>query len=509
MGASTGAGFPSLSAWRAILLVAGLALLAYLPSLFGAFVYDDVRFAAQNEAVHTLSPRTAVSYFTDPTTVDPDAWKGIYRPLRTLEFAIDWAISGGRPWWFHLRSMIWHALAAVLVLGLFRRLSGAPSGPVPAAAWCGALLYALHPVHTECVAWISSRGDLLCAVLFLAALISHLDGHRIRAAVLLVVAVFAKEVAVVFVGAALLVDLYRRDKLRFGWYGVYAAIGVGFTALWFFLVAGGEAGEMGQVSAWWGGSYLMNLATMAKGFLYYVSLLVLPVNQAVAYHLPARATLDTGTVVSIVALLLIAVAALVASRRTRFALGWFLVTILPVSNLVIRLVIPTEERFLLLPSIGFCFAAGWLLARTRIGAIVFLCCFALTFSRTFDWRTEDTVWQSSLAVTESPKGLHYRSNLETERMERTRARADAEQVVATTDAFFSCYMRNIQLAPAGTPGAMLVSATDAGPLLVNKAKALLLLGRYQEALDAAMFAAGFGGMEEGKRLAEIAREHLR
>ncbi len=502
-------GFTSLGSRRAAILVAGLALLAYLPSLFGDFVYDDVRFVETNAAVHALSPAMAISCFTDPTTVDPDAFKGIYRPLRTLEFAIDRAVSGGRPWFFHLRGMIWHALSAVLVLGLFRRLSGAPPGEAPAAAWCGALLYALHPVHTECVAWISSRGDLLCAVFFLAALTSHLDGHRIRAALLLLVAIFAKEVAVVFAGAALLTDLYRRDKLRFGWYGVYGAIAAGFTALWFFLVAGGEPGEMGQVSAWWGGSYLMNLATMAKGFLYYLKLLVLPVNQAVAYHLPARSTLDSGTVVSIIAVLLIAVGALIASRKTRFALGWFLVTIFPVSNLLIRLVIPTEERFLLLPSIGFCFAAGWLLARTRISAIVFLCCFALTFSRTFDWLSEDALWQSSLAVTESPKGLRYRSDIETRRMEQTRDRADAEQVVRTTDAFFGYYLKNIQLAPEGTPGAMLVSATDAGPLLLNKAKALLLLGRYREALDAALSAADFGGLSEGRRLAEAARERLR
>ncbi len=364
-------------------------------------------------------------------------------------------------------------------------------------------------MHTECVAWISSRGDLLCVVLFLAALLSHMDGHRVRAALLLLVAVLAKEVAVVFAGAALLADLYRKDKLRFGWYGIYASIAVAFTALWFFLVAGGDTGEMGQVSAWWGGSYAMNLATMAKGFLYYAKLLVFPVNLAIAYHLPARAALDVGTVVSIVLVLALGVAALLASRRSRFALGWFFLTLLPVSNLVIHLIIPTAERFLLLPSIGVCFAAGWLLARTRLSVVVLACFFALTFSRTFDWRSEDSLWESSLAVTESPAALSYRTFIEIERAERTRDPADAEQVVKTADAFFTYYMKNIQLAPEGVPGAMLVSREDGGPVLLNKAKALLLLGRYQEALDAAMAAAEFGGLEDGYRLAEIARRHLR
>ncbi len=500
-----------LSSARAGILITTLAFLVYVPSLFGGFVYDDVRFIETNEAVHRLSPASALSFFTDPRTVDEDddGWKGIYRPLRTLEFALDWAVSGGAPWFFHLRSMIWHALGSLLVLGLFRRLAGAAPGEASSAAWCGALLYALHPVHTECVAWISSRGDLLCVVLFLAALLSHMDGHRLRAALLLIVAVFAKEVAVVFAGAALLVDLYKRDKLHFCWYGIYATIAVAFTALWFFLVAGGDSGEMGQVTAWWGGSYAMNVATMAKGFLYYAKLLVFPVNLAIDYHLPARAALDVGTIVSIVLVLVLGGAALLASRRSRFALCWFLLTLLPVSNLIIRLVIPTAERFLLLPSIGVCFAAGCLVARSRLAIVIFACFFALTFARTFDWRSEDALWESSLAVVESPKTLRYRTSVEIERAERTGDPADAERVVKTADAFFKYYMENIQLAPEGVPGAMLVSREDGGPVLLNKAKALLLLGRYQEALDAAMAAAQFGGLEEGYRLAEIARRHLR
>ena len=480
-----------------------------MPSLFGEFVYDDTRFIETNPAIQHLSPAGMLSYFTDPKTVSTHVWQGIYRPLRTLEFAIDWAVSGGAPWFFHLRSMIWHVLGSLLVLSLFRRLAGAPSGLVPAAAWCGALLHALHPVHTECVAWISSRGDLLCAILFLAALCSHLDGHRWRAAGLLAVALLAKEMAVVFVGVAFLADLSRRDQLRFRWYGLYAAMAAGFTALWIHLASPSDAVGLGQASFWWGGSFGLNLATMAKGFLYYGRLLFLPINLSVGYHLPARAALGAGTIVSIVLVLALVGGALAASRRTRFALGWFFVTIFPVSNLVIHMVIPTTERFLLIPAMGVCFAAGALLARTRLSLVVFACFFALTFARTFDWRTDDTLWTASLAVTESPSGLLHRSYREIERAEHTGLRADAEKVLATTDAFFRYYIENIQIAGEGVPGAVQVSPHDAGPMLLNQAKAYYLLGRYEEAYRAAVSAARIGDLEEARRMAEDLRERMR
>jgi hypothetical protein len=318
--------------------------------------------------------------------------------------------------------------------------------------------------------------------------------------------VFAKEIAVVFVAIAILVDLFRRDKLRFAWYGLYALIAVAFTALWFFLVAGGDPGEMGQTSAWWGGSPIMNAATMTKGFLYYGRLLILPINLAIGYHLPARAALDFGTTVSIVLVLLLVGGALLASPKSRFALIWFFLTLFPVSNLLIHMNLPTAERFLLLPSIGLCFAAGALLARTRLSVVVFACFIALTFTRTFDWRSDEALWESSLAVTESPTGLSYRTWIEIERAERSGDPADAEQVVKTAEAFFRYYRENIQMAPEEVPGAMLLSREDGGPVLLNQAKALLMLGRYREAYDSAMLAAQFGDLEEGYRIAEIARE---
>lgn len=115
-------------------LVALLALAAYLPSLSGGFVSDDARFIVDNEAVHELSPARAWSYFANPeaqATVGHD----IYRPLRTLGFAIDWTVSGGSPLFFRIRSLAW--FVALSLLALYRRLEpdGGRSSPRHRGRW--------------------------------------------------------------------------------------------------------------------------------------------------------------------------------------------------------------------------------------------------------------------------------------------------------------------------------------------------------------------------------------
>jgi len=500
-------GTASFPTWRAPTLVAVLAFAAYLPSLFGGFVYDDDRFVKANTAVHSLTPAGVVSYFTDPRTLAAVGHKGIYRPIRTLDFAIDWAISGGSPWFFHLRNVLYHVLGSLLLLGVLRRLLDA-EGPQSykvqpeGAALLGTLAFALHPVNVESVAWITSRGDVLVLVAFLGALLLHLDGRRVGAAIVLVLAVFSKESAVVFPAAAILADLYRRERLRWGWYGVYGAISAAYVVFWFSFLGGGKVAAMGHLPHFWGGSYGANLLTMAQGFLYYAKLIVLPVQLVIDYHVPATTELDAGSAVAILALLALLLGALLGGRRSRFATLWFLVTILPVSNLIRPIGIPTAERFLLVPLVGVALWVGPLLFRWRRLAPVLLgCLFALTFARCFDWKSNDTLWDATDDVATTPRGLGHRASTTLDRAhgawkrmegatrrERERLHEEmvehAEEVCRTADRFLRFYEEVIRLDDPGIVG---------GRILSDKANALILLRRFQLALEAADRAIGLGG----------------
>ena len=105
---------------RAKILVAGLAVAAFLPALWSGFVYDDGRFVVENTAIRSLA--NTGDFLMDPRVIDPEGWQGIYRPLRTFSFAVDRAVFGPGSFGFHLTSLVLHALASVLVLMFLRRL---------------------------------------------------------------------------------------------------------------------------------------------------------------------------------------------------------------------------------------------------------------------------------------------------------------------------------------------------------------------------------------------------
>ena len=484
------------AAFRGVWLVARLALAAHLTSLGGQFLFDDSRFILENQAVHELTATGIVSYFSDPTTAATIGGDNIYRPLRTLDFAIDWAVSGGSPWFFHLRNVLYHALGAVMVLLFLRRLI-----PANAALW-GAALFAIHPVHVESVAFISSRGDLLLLPLFLGALIFHMKGRLAPTCVLLVLSLLAKETAAVFVVAALLVDLFRRERIRWPRFVVYAAITGVYVLLWLALTGRGGVGMVGQSPFWLGGSRAGAALTAVKALVYYVKLLVLPVELVLDYYVPARAGIDAGAVMSLILLAGIVAIAIRASRASRFALSWGLVTLLPVLGVIVPMNVPTSERFLLLPAVGFCLWAGGLLARTRLRFVVLACMFALTVQRTLDWRNEDTLWQSTLEVADTPQALLWKSKREFSRYYETGDPAAGKRVVETAIAFKTLFLRDIQLS---TDGTVRMPAKMSVPIHI---RALIASGNAAEAVDLAYLHATKHGEPEGHYLASFALEAM-
>jgi len=409
------------------ILVSVAVLAVYGGLLFASgveFVFDDVRFVSENEAIRDLG--NAVTFFTDPTTVDPGHWRGIYRPVRTLDFAVDLAWFGASPVGFHLRSILYHVIGALFVLLLLRQWgAGEP------AATLGALVFALHPVQVEAVAWITSRGDLLCLVFFLLALLLHGRGTKrafAGAVLALILALFSKEAAVMFPVAAFLADFFFRDERRLRttlrrWprYAVYGLVASAYSALWLHLHHA-HAGEVWHLPEWWGGSFAGTLLTMSRGFVYYARLLLLPVDMANDYYLLPVSSPDPLTIGCAVIVVVVLVVAIVRAFGKggvlSFAVLWFFVTMFPTSNLPGPIGIPTAERFLYLPMAGLALPAGLLLARVwrisfpgRFAVIALLACLgAVSAGRSLVWTTEDVLWEETVRRVDSPRALERKAH---------------------------------------------------------------------------------------------------
>ncbi|MEK6644839.1 MAG: tetratricopeptide repeat protein [Planctomycetota bacterium] len=155
-----------------------LVLLAYGPTLSSDFIqFDDPQYVIDNPLVRAPSWSGVVRFFGEvrkPSTV-----AGYYQPLTMLSLMIDSMISGGvpSPRIFHLHNVLLHGLTSVLVMLLLRRVVGGLGVP-----FILAMLFALHPVQVESVAWISQRKTVLATPLGIGCLLCYLEFGRGRRA---------------------------------------------------------------------------------------------------------------------------------------------------------------------------------------------------------------------------------------------------------------------------------------------------------------------------------------
>jgi tetratricopeptide (TPR) repeat protein len=140
--------------------LAALALVAYLPSLGGGFLWDDDRFVTGNELLRSAAGLGRI-------WLEPSSFPQYY-PLTVTSFWLEYRLWGPDPAPYRLANLLLHLAAALLVWAVLRRLRV----PWPLA---GAALFLLHPVQVETVAWISERKNLLSAVLGLGSLLLYLE----------------------------------------------------------------------------------------------------------------------------------------------------------------------------------------------------------------------------------------------------------------------------------------------------------------------------------------------
>ncbi len=158
-----------------------MTLLVYLPALQNNFVeWDDGDYASANPHIRSLDGAFIKWAFLQ-------FFASNWHPLTWVSHALDYAVWGLDPFGHHLTSIVLHALNAFLVVFLVIKLLDAfkerttPSDPVPflnergmlIAAGTTGLLFGLHPLHVESVAWVAERKDLLCALFFLLSIISY------------------------------------------------------------------------------------------------------------------------------------------------------------------------------------------------------------------------------------------------------------------------------------------------------------------------------------------------
>lgn len=348
------------------LLVALLAILVYLNSLPGSFFMDDVEIVARNPLVHTpdLLKILTSDYWGEQIN------SGLYRPLTIISFVVNRWILGSEPWCFHLVNVLLHAATSGL-LGLALLACG--FGAV--VAWGSALLFAVHPLHTEVVNMAVGRSELLVGLLLFAALWLAQSGdtgrRRCAVAGCYGLALLAKEHAVVFLALLPAIDGFIARQTVDAWrrrtplYLVLVAVTVAWWALRTWGVAHGDIPRDPYDPVY------VPLATLPEAVrvltalqlqLVYLGKLLLPLGQQGIYGgadflRPVPGFFSARGLLVVIAVLAYGGGTLLLLRRRSLAglaLLLYAISFAPTANVLFVTGATFAERLTYLPSAWFC-----------------------------------------------------------------------------------------------------------------------------------------------------------
>ncbi len=347
-----------------LLFLTAATFTVYARGLLNGFVTDDEGEVLQDQLIRSLAniPRLFahnVWFFVGAET------HNFYRPLKLVAYSIEYQLFGFRASSWHIASIFLHGAVVIAGYLLVRDLASRR------LAFWSALLFALHPVHVEAVAWIAGGQDLLCA---LALLLSIWLYHRARSgaspllhyvlsAALFFAGLLAKEVALTFPAIILSYDFfYRRESWRemlrawrrylayFGVMGIYILMRVHALKGFAPITTGMRLTRKELV---------LSVPVLAVKYLW-LSLIPIPLSYWHIYS-PIRALGWVPLVAMVLVLVLLVFTFWLrpVQPMLSFALAWFWLTLAPV------LAIPKvssnvfTERYLYIPSFTFCVFAAW------------------------------------------------------------------------------------------------------------------------------------------------------
>ena len=376
-----------------------ICLLTYSNSFDNSFHYDDDHSIVDNPHIRSLT--NIPSFFVDPGTfsIVPDA--KMYRPLLLVTYAINYAIEETQVFGYHLVNFILHTVNVWFVWVLGQALLQDRRRALVAS-----LLFAIHPVVSEPVNYISSRSSLLATLFFLFSLqqVTSMSVWRPRArrhvssVVLTTAALLSKSIAIALpVVAGLFLLVSRRLYRIWGVIVSMCVVSVVYVVGTHKMIAKAMVVEPVR-------SLIQQWATQLKAMPFYVATMVMPVSLSVE---PQFAVGDNlGEPVVVVALLFVAMLVWCAVRGIRylrvvvFSAAFIALTLLPSS--IVPLNVLVNEHRLYLPMVGAAFfvAALWPLKMVHsrlFGILLILVMVALTFQRNEVWQDEETLWLDAVA----------------------------------------------------------------------------------------------------------------
>jgi len=416
---------------KAVLIIIGiLAFASFINTFQNPFVWDDIGRIVENGYIKRLDNLSLLfssrylSYFSETT----------YRPFYTLTLFLNYHFFKLNVYGWRIFNIFLHVVNTILIYFLIRYIFKNKT-----ISSITALIFAVHPIHTEAVNVAVYRTELFACLFSLGSLFLYLKsirnikiekGFYLLSFFIFILALSSKETAAAL---PLIIILYisfflpqkERKKLVVSVLPFFLIV-----LIWIVIARGFELpGKfIGKHELYYGSSFgsklhLRVLSYMGPSILRYIWVCFLPLNLVLLYPQQIKSYTPTPTeIFSFLILIGILICALKMrkfSKEASFSIFYFFICLLPVSQ-IIPFSIIHAERWLYIPSVGFCLFVAVLLKRlffdknlkkTGIFLLISITCFYffVTFARNRDWKDEATLLEKNVNI--YPQSMDVRLQL--------------------------------------------------------------------------------------------------
>lgn len=391
----------SMTNWQApvfIILIAALGFMVYANSLGGKFLYDDDKLIRDN--VYIKSWSNIAKIFTKDIGSGAGTLYNFnfYRPIQMLLYMMTYSLWKLNTAGYHFANIMLHISVALTVYFFINLLFNNRT-----IAFFAGVFFVVHPIHTEAVSYISASADPLSTLFILLSFIFYIKNNTMPAVLCYAISCLSKEYSLILPVLLLLYHYVFKKEVRINKF--IPMIGVTFVyivlrSVFTFSISGAEVHT----------TFLQRVPGFFIAVTNYVRLMFLPFGLHMEYGAPTFSPFDPKAIAGIVILcflLFYALSNLNKDRLLSFAILWFIVSIMPVSNLL-PINAYMAEHWLYLPSLGFFLILAKMLnifyANSRTFCVAIAVCLlayysVLTVRQNAYWRDPAVFYEMTLKYT--------------------------------------------------------------------------------------------------------------
>lgn len=395
-------------------------LVTYFSVIFGDFIWDDWAFIVQNPLIKSIE--YVPIYFTKK--IVPVA----YRPLRMISFAFDYQLWGINPFGYKLTNLLLFLICAILVYKVVAIIFDDKR-----CALFVTLLWALHPLRVESLAWVKNRSDILTMIFIMSSLILYIEKKIFLSLFFYIIALNTKETAVMLIFIIFAYEVFYVSTseeinikkivsslmdVKKNWrYYLLVTSTIIYVLLRWFVIGIKDLQNQGDATSLYSlldRPFEIRLLNFPKIILFYFWKTLLPINLAIDYKIIPEKRVDFNVIVMWIILFFVYWILYKIWKRKRrklsFGLAYYLATLIVISNLIIPLPRMISDHNQFIPHLGFMIFLYYGInqmfrEKTKIInfiVIVLLSIYSvLTISYIQVWRTEEGVFKNVIKVDSS------------------------------------------------------------------------------------------------------------